>query len=132
MGKICVVQPVYVAASKMELASGSGGNLPASNVMDDLFCVARSVEEPPAPPPYSGALILAVKIMLVLVYYSTFVVGCFLNFLVIYLVIRYFTLCHLGSLCRLWPLTCFNCLVRNCLVWLLYLPRSGFLVLVCV
>ena len=73
----------------MELMSGSGDDGSAFNVTEDLICAARSIQEPPAPLPYSEALVLVVKVYLALIFYSTFIAGTVLNIFVLFLVIRY-------------------------------------------
>ena len=76
----------------MEWMSGSADVSPTFNMTDDdLTCAARTIQESyaPLPTPHSRALLLAVKIILVLVYYSTFTSGSFLNIFLFYLIIRY-------------------------------------------
>ena len=73
----------------MELMSGSGDSPPASNVTDDLSCAARDIQGPPDTPPYSEALLLAVKILLTIIYYTTFIASSLLNIFLLYLIIRY-------------------------------------------
>ena len=73
----------------MELMSGSGDGGSAFNVTENLICAARSIQEPPAPLPYSEALILVVKVYLALVFCSTLIAGTVLNIFVLFLVIRY-------------------------------------------
>ena len=73
----------------MELMSGSGDDGSAFNVTEDLICAARSIQEPPAPPPYSEAVVLIVKVYLAVVFYSTFIAGTLLKIFVLFLVIRY-------------------------------------------
>ena len=72
-------------------ASGEDFNISGngSDNTSDLICAARNIQEDPVELPYPSALILTVKIFLILVYYSTFLVGTFLNIMVLYLVIAY-------------------------------------------
>ena len=72
----------------MELMSGSGDDS-AFNVTEDLICAARSIQEPPAPLPYSEALILVEKVYLALIFCFTLIAGTLLNIFVLFLVIRY-------------------------------------------
>ena len=74
----------------MELMSTWEENLLGSNeTSDDLICAVGSAQDPPTPLPYSRAVILAIKIYSIIIFYSTFIAGSFLNILLLYLIIRY-------------------------------------------
>ena len=71
--------------------SGSGEG-PPTNITEYLICTARDVEGSSLPADTdigSSPLTLIAKSYLILVYYSTFIAGSLLNFLLLYLIIRY-------------------------------------------
>ena len=71
--------------------SGSGKG-PPTNITEYLICAARDVEASSLPADTdigSSPLALIAKSYLILVYYSTFIAGSLLNFLLLYLIIRY-------------------------------------------
>ena len=70
----------------------SSGEGPPTNITEYLICAARDVEGSSlSTDTDSGSrpLVLIVKIYLILLFYSTFIAGSLLNFLLLYLIIRY-------------------------------------------
>ena len=76
----------------MDLEMSGSGKGPPTNITEYLICAARDIEGSSlSTDTDSGSrpLVLIVKIYLILLFYSTFIAGSLLNFLLLYLIIRY-------------------------------------------
>ena len=88
---VCHFWCIVMDSIDMEWMSGSGDSLPVFNVTDDLICAARSIQDSltQLPSPNSRTLLIILKVCLILIYFSTFIAGSFLNIFMFYLIIRY-------------------------------------------